>query len=380
MKKYLLTLILLGSGALCLPAQNTSVKPGQVWLDTAGDPISCHGFQVIYNPDDSTYYWYGENKARTVRNSNVWTYGFSCYSSKDLYNWKNEGLIIFPETTDKMHPLHYSQFLDRPHILYNSSTKCYVCWIKNMGENDGNFVILQSKNFKGPYEIVNPGYRPLGFTVGDFDLWADESGKACVWFEYGHWEMICAELSDDYLSVTGTYSEHFTGLKPPATRESPTHFMKDGMHYMFTSGTTHYYPNESNVVRFKDIHDEYEDLGNPHPSDTSMTSFHTQICDVIRIPGKKDLYIAVGDRWVPKAVGTDAAQKFYRTISNAFADHNAPWPRREESAPVIDRSRARRNSFENTSASTYVWLPIIWEAGDIPRIYWLDEWRLEDFE
>lgn len=368
---------------LCVPAfaQQNAIYPGRPWPDTAGDPISCHGHSVLYNPADSTYYWYGENKEKTVKGSNVWTYGIRCYSSKDFYNWKDEGLIIFPETTDTTHPLHYSQWLDRPHILYNEKTKKYVCWIKCMGENDGCFVILQAKRLLGPYELVNPGYRPLGFPVGDFEMWADErTGQGYIWFETGHWEMLCADLSEDYLAVTEHYSEHFVGIKPPETRESPAHFVKDGIHYLITSGTTHYHPNPSHVVRFTDPHGPYEDLGNPHPSDTSMTSFHSQISDVIQIQGKKNLYIAVADRWVPQGVGKDTARKFRASLEKAFASQTGPWPRREEHADVVDRSRTRRTSLESTAASTYVWLPIVWEEGDIPRIYWLDEWRLEDYE
>lgn len=361
-------------------AQQKAVFPGQTWLDTAEDPISCHGHSVLYNPTDSTYYWYGENKERTVKGSNIWTYGIRCYSSQDFYNWKDEGLIIFPETTDTRHPLHYSQWLDRPHILYNEKTNKYVCWIKCMGENDGCFVILQAKHLLGPYELINPGYRPLGFPVGDFEMWADEVGKGYVWFESGHWEMICADLSDDYLSVTDHYSEHFVGIKPPYTRESPAHFVRDGMHYLITSGTTHYYPNPSNVVKFSDPHGEYEDLGNPHPADTSLTSFHSQISDVIRIPGKKNLYVALADRWVPQAVGKNTAQRFQASLEKAFASQTGPWPRNDEPVIVIDRSRSRRTSVESTATSTYVWLPISWEPGNIPRIDWLDEWRLDDFE
>ena len=33
---------------------------------------------------------------------------------------------------------------------------------------------------------------------------------------------------------------------------------------------------------------------------------------------------------------------------------------------------------ENTSKSTYVWLPIEWE-GEKPVIRWRDKWRVEDF-
>ena len=38
-----------------------SITPGATWLDTNGKPIQAHGFSVFYK--DSTYYWYGENKA-----------------------------------------------------------------------------------------------------------------------------------------------------------------------------------------------------------------------------------------------------------------------------------------------------------------------------
>ena len=33
---------------------------------------------------------------------------------------------------------------------------------------------------------------------------------------------------------------HFSGMIPPDTREAPTHFMNNGKHYIFTSGTSGY--------------------------------------------------------------------------------------------------------------------------------------------
>ena len=51
---------------------------------------------------DGTYYWYGEYKGEhTYRSPGVdWDCyrteagGVSCYSSKDLYNWKFEGIVL----------------------------------------------------------------------------------------------------------------------------------------------------------------------------------------------------------------------------------------------------------------------------------------------
>ena len=133
------------------PQPYTSIKPGQIWLDTNGKPIQAHGFQVMEK--DGTYYWYGENKEFTTLGSHVWTYGIRCYRSKDFYNWEDCGLIIKPDTTDYLSPLHFSQTLDRPHIVYAPKTRKYVCWIKSMDE-DGYFVILQADDILGPYRYV----------------------------------------------------------------------------------------------------------------------------------------------------------------------------------------------------------------------------------
>ena len=82
------------------------------------------------------YYWYGENKEFTTLGSNVWTWGIRAYRSRDFYNWDDLGLIIPPDTLNATSPLHFSQTLDRPHILYNKVTRKWVCWIKSM-DTDG---------------------------------------------------------------------------------------------------------------------------------------------------------------------------------------------------------------------------------------------------
>jgi hypothetical protein len=36
--------------------------PGELWLDTDGNPIQAHGGGILFDVRDETYYWYGENK------------------------------------------------------------------------------------------------------------------------------------------------------------------------------------------------------------------------------------------------------------------------------------------------------------------------------
>ncbi len=211
------------------PVTCNSIRPGEVWLDTEGKPIQAHGFQVTRIGDK--YYWYGEDKTNTLFGTNMMFGGVRRYSSTDFYNWKDEGLIVTPDT-DPASPTHHCQKLERPHILRSPKTGRWVCWLKSQSD-DGHFVILEADSFMGPYRYVR-SLKPCGFAVGDFDMYSDpETGRGYVLFERPHWEQICAELTDDYLDASGKYSEHFVGQTPPLTREAAAHFVMDGRHYIY---------------------------------------------------------------------------------------------------------------------------------------------------
>lgn len=94
---------------------NTSIHPGREWRDTSGTRIQAHGGSIRY--EDGTFFWYGENKERTIPGSGIWHWGVRCHSSTDLYNWEDVGLIIPPAVDDPESPLHPAQKMDRPHIL-----------------------------------------------------------------------------------------------------------------------------------------------------------------------------------------------------------------------------------------------------------------------
>ena len=96
------TFIFLSCSQSSTPTANTqqpaTIRSAGPWLDTEGKKIEAHGFQVFYNEQDSTYYWYGENKEHTHRGSNVWTWGIRAYASRDFVHWTDKGLIIPPDT------------------------------------------------------------------------------------------------------------------------------------------------------------------------------------------------------------------------------------------------------------------------------------------
>lgn len=134
-----------------------AIKPGQAWLDTNGQRIQAHGGSVFHK--DGIYYWYGENKEKSIKGSGIWHWGVRCYTSRDLYNWEDKGLLIPPEPDNPGSPLHPSVCMDRPHILYNEATKKYVCWLKIMeGGDRQSMTLLTANGFLGPYAILKMGY------------------------------------------------------------------------------------------------------------------------------------------------------------------------------------------------------------------------------
>lgn len=348
-----------------------SIRPGQVWLDTDGKRIQAHGGSVMFW--EGAYYWYGENKEFTDSPNGIWHWGVRCYKSTDLYNWEDLGLIIPPDTENPASSIHPTSMMDRPHIIYNRKTKKFVCWLKIM-EKDGtqSETVLTADNLTGPYTMVRERLYPLNMSAGDFDLVVAPDGKAYYYFERVHSETICADLTDDYTNVTGYYTTHFPRPYPPYVREATAHFWRLGKHYLITSGTTGYLPNPSEVAVADTWHGPYTVLGDPHPADESNTSFHSQIASVFKVQGKRDLYIACADRWLPHRM--DVPYSLYKKAFEDAFGYNSTQEERIaacELLPTLEQP--------NTKEADYVWLPFRFD-GEMAYLDWQDEWRVEDYE
>jgi hypothetical protein len=356
----------------------SSIRPGQPWLDTEGNRIQAHGGSMLEH--DGAFYWYGENKERTLPGSGIWHWGVRLYRSTDLYNWDDLGVIIPPVEDDEASALHPAQGADRPHIVRSRNGR-WVCWIKVMMKSGTQeSTVLTAENLTGPWTMVRTGLRPLGMSAGDFDLVVDpHDGKGYYYFERVHSELICADLTPDLTDVTGYYSTHFPLVRPPYVREAPAHFTRRGLHYLITSGTTGYLPNPSEVAVAKTYHGPWTVLGDPHPADSTRTSYCSQVTSVFQHPSKKDLYIALADRWLPGLATTDQVRSgtFWDDIQrsvDAYVDGT-------------DRSALGRMSSDvrtviteqNTSIADYVWLPIRFD-GEMAYLDWHDEWRIEDYD
>lgn len=210
--------------------------------------------------------------------------------------------------------------------------------------------------------------------AGDFDLVVSpDDGKAYYYFERVHSELICADLTSDYTDVTGYYSSHFQHPGPPAVREAPAYFYRGHRHYLITSGTSGYYPNPSEVASALTYHGPWTVLGDPHVDDPSGLSFNSQISSVFKHPYKKDLYIALADRWM--AGLTPEEMENNHKVSMIMA-----WKYGSENVPRPDLADEDiREIPVNTSLASYVWLPLRFD-GDMVFIDWMDQWRIEDYE
>ena len=91
------------AAALALVAHSASpdlqaFRPGQPMFDTAGAQIDAHGGGFLL--DGGTYYWYGSARLNhtdadcTKLPKHPCDKGINLYSSRDLYSWTFESLVV----------------------------------------------------------------------------------------------------------------------------------------------------------------------------------------------------------------------------------------------------------------------------------------------
>lgn len=375
--KIILLFLLLGyayTDSISANSGYTSFKPGNLWFDTDGKIINAHGGGILFH--DGKYYWFGEHKGE---NSNAALVGVTCYSSSDLYNWKNEGIALPVVTDDESSPITIGCTIERPKVIYNKKTKQFVMYfhleLKGRGYEAAHVGIATSNTPTGTYKFikssrVNAGHYPANMTEAqrkstvkhsdfkdwwtpewtdaikdglfvrrdfeggqmsrDMTLYVDDNDKAYhIYSSEDNLTLQIAELSDNYLSYTGKYIR----IDPAGHNEAPAIFKKDGKYFMITSGCTGWAPNAARLLVADDILGEWERLPNPCKGKGAELTFHSQSTYILPVQGKKNSFIFMADRWKPNN-------------------------------PIDGR---------------YVWLPIDFEKG-LPVIKWFDEWNLDIFE
>ncbi|MGQ1945541.1 glycoside hydrolase family 43 protein [Geofilum sp. OHC36d9] len=346
-----------------------SFRPGEVWLDTDSTHINAHGGGILYNK--GVYYWFGEFKT-TGAKGNTAQIGVSCYSSTDLYNWKNEGIVL-KVSDENGSEIEKGCVIERPKVIYNKKTKKYVMWfhleLKGKGYKAAKTALAVSNHVVGPYHFVK-SVRPnqkqwplnypdtlqtkkypkdlewwspawytaideglllkLDFEKGqmsrDMTLFVDDDGKAYhIHAAEENLTLQISELTNDYQNFTGKYIRLF----PAGHNEAPAIFKRNGIYYLMASGCTGWAPNAARMFKAKSIWGPWKKLGNPCIGPEADLTFKSQSTYILPVNGKKDSFIYMGDRWQPKN-------------------------------PIDGR---------------YIWLPIQFK-NDQPIIKWEDEWML----
>ncbi|GLT68780.1 hypothetical protein SLA2020_409820 [Shorea laevis] len=280
--------------------------PGRIWLDTEGNPIHAHGGGILYDERSGTYYWYGEYKdgltyhAHKRGAARVDIIGVGCYSSKDLWTWKNEGIVLPAEERNETHDLYKLNVLERPKVIYNNKTGKYVMW---MHIDDTNYTkasvgIAISDYPTGPFDYLH-SKRPHGFDSRDMTIFKDDDGVAyLIYSSMDNSELHIGPLTEDYLGVTSIMRRILVGQH----REAPALFKYQGTYYMITSGCTGWSPNEALAHAAESIMGPWETLGNPCIGGNKMfklATFFAQSTYVIPLPGIPGSFIFMADRWNP---------------------------------------------------------------------------------
>ena len=352
-----------------------SFKPGEIWPDNNGVHINAHGGGFLFH--NNRYYWFGEHKIEGTEGNRAHV-GVHCYSSKDLYNWKDEGiaLSVVEDTTSL---IVKGCIIERPKVIYNKKNKQFVMWfhheLKDMGYSAALTGVAVSDKVTGPYvylESVNPnaGQWPVNFPdsmkTKTFDMdtikrWSrdwKQKVKEGVWLirDYERGQMArdmtlfvdddgtayhihsseqnqtlhIARLNDDYTGFTGEYARVLEGK----ANEAPAIFKREDKYYLISSGCTGWKPNPARSAVADHLFGPWTELGNPArgTEEEMKTTFRSQSTFVLPVQGLEDAYIFMGDRWTP----------------------------------------------ENAIDGRYIWLPIEFEDSK-PVIRWYDEWDLTTF-
>ncbi|MDM8304696.1 glycoside hydrolase family 43 protein [Phocaeicola salanitronis] len=351
------------------------IRSGELWLDDAGIHVNAHGGGILYH--EGTYYWYGENKSDTTSAAMV---GIMCYSSKNLTDWKNEGVVLPVVTNDTTSEITQGCIMERPKVIYNEKTGKFVLWfhleLKGKGYAAARSAVAVADNPTGPFKYlrsgrINLGKLPFDMTdeqravfdtldidkykewwtpawydaiakglfvkrdleggqmARDMQLFVDDDGKGYhIYSSEDNLTLQIAELSDDYLTHTGKYVR----IAPAGHNEAPAIFKKDGTYWMITSGCTGWEPNEARMFSAPSIWGPWTQHPNPCIGDDAHLTFHGQSTYVLPVHGKKDAFIFMADNWRPK----------------------------------------------HPSDARYIWLPILFREGK-PVIKWFDSWTLDDF-
>lgn len=321
---------------------------GEMMYDTEGKPIQAHGGQIqqLTVDGETRWYWIGEDKTNDYRPVG----GIHVYSSDDLYNWTDEGVVLqtmedpaqFKE--DPYFADLYGDYdeekqaeifvdldrnncvMERPKMIYNEEYDHYVIWFHADGRtpySDADYGkakagIAVSDSPTGPFKLLGSyklnyhddpnadhgydGWDGRG-SVRDMNLFVDDDKTAYVIYSSeGNRTTFISRLNDSYTDLEvprdeAVEGEHFTRNFIGWSREAPAMFQYRDKYYIINSGCTGWSPNPAQYMMANHPMGPWTAMGDPCNGWDSDTTFSTQSTCVFPVDAENGAYIYMGDRW-----------------------------------------------------------------------------------
>lgn len=284
-------------GSFAIAQKQAAILPGEIWPDSDGNHIQAHGGGII--KVQKTYYWYGEQRRKDLDTNFRYV---SCYSSKDLTNWKNQGDVIALAKPDTA-LVNNKWVLERPKVYYNGKTRKFVMYMHidgalkdsryNFSYDYARVGVAISDKATGPFKLVKT-FRPLDRESRDIGQFIDDDGSAYLIFESRPEKgFYIAKLSDDYLNV----EKEICFIKSPLEGGAIVHYK--GLYYAVGSGLTGWAPNRNKVATSKSLSGPWSEFVDIAPE--KAKTYGSQSTMFVKVVGKKDTtVIFLADIWKPK--------------------------------------------------------------------------------
>jgi hypothetical protein len=259
---------------------DVTITPGSVWNDTQGNVIQAHGEGII--EVDGKYYWLGEDKTNGSAFQNV-----KCYSSSDLANWTFVNNVLTRQASGDLGP---NRVIERPHVIYNTSTSQFVMYmhVDNSNYTDRKAGVATSSSVCGSY-TYRGSMRPLGHDSLDDTLFQDGTTVYFLSEDRTNTKLQIYQLSDDYLTVSSL-------VATVPQYEAPAVAKIGGTYFLFGSHLSGWSTNDNQYATASSMAGPWGAWKSFAPAGTNTcNSQSTFILPVIGSSGTT--YVFLSDRW-----------------------------------------------------------------------------------
>lgn len=298
--------------------------------DADGNPIHAHGGWMLRH--GGFWYWYGEDRRGDAF--------VSCYRSTDLSHWENRGVVLHADSASEIRPGRGSPLrrpsadadgedkglavrpasagkanIERPKVLYCEKTGRFVMWAhyeNGVDYRDAAACVAVSDTPDGPF-VYTGGFRPFGNMSRDCTVFTDADGVSYFLSASNeNRDLKVYRLTEDCEDVAEEVMTLFAGQ----SREAPAVFVKDGRYFLLSSQCTGWKPNQGGYA----FADAFRGPWSPLSDFGDGTTFRSQPAFVLTVDGQP---YYVGDRWMG---GGDAYfTSTYVVLPIRFDAHGMPY-------------------------------------------------------